>query len=196
MFAHTVQKYIPCAVGSPARFFTWVTPLPTEFLRFDFLTFGLFLKYWNLNFFFRDFSRKSVYRTPTGFNMFLSLGFFVVVFRLGIILWWSWSIFREREGNAWEDLAWVIHDHVGGLLIGSMWGSISRMISTTTSIRINHQSDIIGHQQSDMNTKDGHVTNSCSSWSWEGDRSRASHCRRTKLKNNIKNIIISLMTKT
>lgn len=42
-------------------------------------------------------SRKSVYRTPTGFNIFLSLAFFVVVFRLGIILWWSWSIFRERR---------------------------------------------------------------------------------------------------
>ena len=126
MFAHTVQKYIPCAVGSPARFFTWVTPLPTEFLffRFDFVTFGLFSNIEN-----SIFSRKSVYRTPTGFNIFLSLAFFVVVFRLGIILWWSWSIFRERRKRVGRSCVGDTRSRRGPPDSLVQWGrSISRMI--------------------------------------------------------------------
>ena len=106
-----------------------------------------FLKYWKFDFF-----EKIGLSDTNRFQHFPFISFFSCSFS-------SWHnslvvlefIFREREGNAWEDLAWVIHDHVGGLLIGSMWGSISRMISTTTSIRIHHQSDqnrtlTIGHE--------------------------------------------------
>ena len=75
------------------------------------------------------FSRKSVYRTPTGFNIFLSLAFFVVVFRLGIILWWSWSIFRERRKRVGRSCVGDTRSRRGPPDSLVQWGrSISRMI--------------------------------------------------------------------